>query len=124
MRTINMLIASLPLTAAMAAERNQEQGIELSVLSQEQSAALAGNFALAPSLESARLPGSVALSSDDIFTFGFTTGIHFVLWEGNDPLHQIQWYVLDGEHFKRMGIKFTVSPPASEGMTLSEMLAR
>lgn len=55
------------------------------------------------------------LGLEDVHTFGGTTGIHRVLWQGNDSLHQIELTAATGRKSFRYVFKFTVSPPARPG---------
>ncbi|MBD3370356.1 hypothetical protein GF402_08345 [Candidatus Fermentibacteria bacterium] len=49
---------------------------------------------------------------EDVRTFASTTGIHRVLWQGNDSLHLIELVDGEGGEKYRYTFKFTLSPPA------------
>jgi hypothetical protein len=57
----------------------------------------------------------LSLGLADVHTFGGTTGIHRVLWQGNDSLHQIELVAQTARKSLRYVFKFTVSPPARPG---------
>lgn len=80
------------------------------VVKLEQVQKLIGFFALKFIDRTTRMPESV-FDASKIHTLGATTGIHRVLWEGGDSLHDFQCYVRDGEEIYRYGFKFTLSPP-------------
>lgn len=59
-------------------------------------------------------PLSDAFEPKDIHTLHAITGVHRVVWEGNDSLHAMQFYVKDGETLWRYSFNFTLSPPLWE----------
>lgn len=54
----------------------------------------------------------LSLDVENVHTFGSTTGIHRVLWQGNDSLHLIELVDVEGGERYRYAFKFTLSPPA------------
>jgi hypothetical protein len=114
----NSIILFLFLFAGIldAAEYHEQNSLRLPKISSWEVQKLIGFFSLKYIDDQAECP-QVSLKSKDLYTFSGTTGIHRVLWQGNDSLHNLRVFVKEKKGIFRYEFKFTLSPPAHKQQT-------